>query len=58
MLDALNLPHLSFEASYKDSTGRHFPCFHLPRDLTETLVTGYNARLRLAVVRHPRELKA
>ncbi|MFJ3523355.1 phage antirepressor KilAC domain-containing protein [Pseudomonas sp. NPDC090203] len=29
--------------------------FNLPRDLTETLITGYNAPLRLVVVRRLRE---
>ncbi|CAM4268463.1 phage antirepressor KilAC domain-containing protein [Comamonas aquatilis] len=32
--------------------------FHLPRELTDTLLTGYSAALRLAVVRRWHELEA
>lgn len=47
------LGHLSEE---KDARG-YTTAFHLDRDLTDTLMTGYSARMRYAVVRRWRELE-
>uniref|UniRef100_UPI00037DE432 Rha family transcriptional regulator n=1 Tax=Pseudomonas tolaasii TaxID=29442 RepID=UPI00037DE432 len=44
-------------AQYQDSTGRSLPCFELNRELTDTLLTGYSAKMRLAVIRRWRELE-
>lgn len=41
MLEHLGVTERSFASSYKDSTGRTLPCFHLPQDETITLVSGY-----------------
>ncbi|OAI84901.1 Rha family transcriptional regulator [Pseudomonas putida] len=47
------LGHLSED---KDRRG-YTTAFHLDRDLTDTLMTGYSARMRYAVVRRWRELE-
>lgn len=46
-----------FSADYKDARGRSQQCFKLPRELTEVLILGYSAQLRLKVVRRLRELE-
>ncbi|WP_371858401.1 Rha family transcriptional regulator [Pseudomonas sp. 382] len=58
MLADLELSSADFSAQYKDSTGRSLPCFQLDREMTDTLLTGYSAKMRLAVVRRWRELEA
>lgn len=57
MLDAIGGTQLSFERSYKDSTGRTLPCYHLPYDETITLVSGYDVVLRHKIVRRWKELE-
>lgn len=47
-----------YSAQYQDSTGRSLPCFNLNRDLTDTLLTGYSAKMRLAVILRWRELES
>jgi len=47
-----------FAGIYFDAYKREKPCFNLPRDLTETLITGYSVPLRHAVVVRLRELEA
>lgn len=44
-------------AQYKDSTGRTLPMLLLDREETECLITGYSAKLRMAVIRRLRELE-
>lgn len=51
MLDGLGITGLIFERSYRDSTGRALPEFHLPKDLTLTLVAGYSVQLRHRIVK-------
>lgn len=59
MLDSLGLADgPSFGGIYLDTYQREKPCYNLPRDLTETLITGYSAPLRLAVIRRLHELEA
>lgn len=58
MLQALGQAELSFESSYTDSTGRALPMFALPKDLTLTLVTGYNVVLRNRIVNRWIELES
>ena len=57
MLAELEIDSAEFSAQYKDGTGRSLPCFHLSREMTDTLLTGYSAKMRLAVVRRWRELE-
>lgn len=57
MLTDLEIDWAEFSAQYKDGTGRTLPCFNLDRELTDTLLTGYSAKMRLAVVRRWRELE-
>ncbi|MEX5536016.1 Rha family transcriptional regulator [Pseudomonas syringae] len=57
MLTDLEIDWADCSAQYLDSTGRKLPCFSLNRDLTDTLLTGYSAKMRLAVIRRWRELE-
>ena len=57
MFAELEIDWAEFSAQYKDGTGRLLPCFNLDRELTDTLLTGYSAKMRLAVVRRWRELE-
>ncbi|POA52109.1 MULTISPECIES: Rha family transcriptional regulator [unclassified Pseudomonas] len=58
MLAELEIDSADFSVQYKDTTGRLLPCFNLNREMTDTLLTGYSAKMRLAVVRRWRELEA
>ena len=58
MLTELEIDWAELSAQYKDSTGRSLPCFNLDREMTDTLLTGYSAKMRLAVVKRWRELEA
>jgi phage regulator Rha-like protein len=58
MLDDLEITGPRFGGSYKDSTGRTLPCFHLPKTLVTTLVSGYSTKLRYRIVKRWEELEA
>jgi phage regulator Rha-like protein len=57
MLDQLKITDPSFEASYKDSTGRKLPMFALDKRLTLVLVSGYNTILRSRIIDRWQELE-
>jgi phage regulator Rha-like protein len=57
MFVELEMNSAEFSAQYSDSTGRSLPCFDLNRELTDTLLTGYSAKMRLAVIRRWHELE-
>lgn len=50
MLDGLEIQSAQFCADYKDAKGRTYECFNLPKDLTLTLVAGYNVKLRKKII--------
>lgn len=50
MLDSLNIQSADFLADYKDSKGRTYPCFNLPKRETLILVSGYNVLLRAKII--------
>ncbi len=58
MLDVLKKDAISFEGIYQDAYGRDKPCFNLDRELTMTLVSGYDIPLRHRVVTRLAELEA
>ncbi|MGL4674201.1 MAG: Rha family transcriptional regulator [Wohlfahrtiimonas sp.] len=55
MLAEINSPIK--KGQYKDSTNRTLPMLLLDRDEVECLITGYSAKLRMAVIRRLRELE-
>lgn len=57
MLSELKITDPKFGGTYLDGAGRSLPCFHLDRELTETLVTGYSIPLRHKVIRRLHELE-
>lgn len=58
MLDALQIDQSSFADIYADSYGRPQRAFKLPYDETVCLLTGYDAKARMAVIKRWRELEA
>ncbi len=58
MFDELEISSAEFSAQYKDRTGRTLPMFNLDKELTLTLVAGYNVKLRNAIVKRWQELEA
>lgn len=50
MLTLLNIQSPEFLGDYRDDKGRNYPCFHLPKDLCLTLVSGYNVVLRKRII--------
>lgn len=57
MLDVLKKDASSFAGIYQDTYGREKPCFNLDRELTMTLVSGYDIQLRYRVVTRLAELE-
>ncbi|QTD44213.1 Rha family transcriptional regulator [Ottowia testudinis] len=58
VFSGLDIDSTQFCAEYRDSTGRPLPMFNLPKDLTLTLVAGYNVRMRHRIVSRWMELEA
>jgi phage regulator Rha-like protein len=58
MLSVLDLSTADFSAVYKAGNGQQYEHYELPRDLTETLITGYSIPLLHKVVVRLRELEA
>jgi len=58
MLEKLDLHSAEFSAQYQDRMGRSLPSFNLPKDLTLTLVSGYDVSLRYRVVKRLEALEA
>jgi phage antirepressor YoqD-like protein len=58
MLEVLKKDASSFGGIYQDAYGRDKPCFNLDRELTMTLVSGYDIPLRHRVVTRLAELEA
>lgn len=50
MLEALGQDQSNFGSIYMDTIGRTFPMFNLPKDLTLTLVSGYDVQMRHKIV--------
>lgn len=57
MFEQLEMDSADFSAQYKDSTGRSLPCFNLDKELTTCLVSGYNVKLRMAIIKRWIELE-
>ena len=57
MLNQLEIQSAQFWADYKDSKGRTYQCYHLPKDETLCLVSGYNVQMRMAIIKRWQELE-
>ena len=57
MLNSLNIESAVFTAQYKDSIGRSLPMFNLPKEETICLIAGYNAQVRMRIIKRWQELK-
>lgn len=57
MFDELSIDRLKFEHRLKDSYWRDQKCYNLDKELTLTLVSGYNVKLRQAIIRKWSELE-
>lgn len=50
VMEQLNIQSPQIWGEYRDDMGRAYPCFHLPKDLCLTLVSGYNVVLRKRII--------
>lgn len=57
MLDELNQEASSFAGYYIAANGKQNPMFNLPKDLTITLISGYNVTMRHRIVTRWQELE-
>ena len=57
MLNQLEIQSAQFCADYKDSKGRTYPCYNLPKDETLCLIAGYNVQVRMRVIKRWQELE-
>ncbi|OOF59330.1 phage antirepressor KilAC domain-containing protein [Rodentibacter myodis] len=57
MLNGLEIQPAQFCADYKDSKGRTYRCYNLPKDLTITLIAGYKVKLRKRIIDRWQELE-
>lgn len=58
MFNELGLDMLNFERIYLDSMNRPQVEYALPKDLVETLITGYSIKLRYQVIQRLHELES
>lgn len=58
MLEQLNIKSPQIWGDYRDDLGRAYPCFHLPKDLCLTLVSGYSVVLRKRIIDRWLELES
>ena len=57
MLSSLNIESAVFTADYKDSKGRMYPCYNLPKRETLILVSGYSVAMRARIIDRWQELE-
>lgn len=58
MLAELKLDETSFGCSYLSEQNKQMPMFNLNRELTDYLLTGYSATMRMAVIKRWHELES
>lgn len=58
MLGELGLSTANFSAVYTAGNGQHYEVINLPRNLTQTLITGYSTPLRHRVIQRLNELES
>ena len=57
MLEQLEINMAEFSAVYKASNGQRYECFNLNKELSLTLVAGYNVKLRHKIIQRWQELE-
>ena len=57
MLEQLEISSAEFSAQYKDKSGKMNPCFNLNKEMSLTLVAGYNVKLRHKIIKRWQELE-
>ena len=57
MLEQLEMNSAEFSAQYKDKSGKTNPCFNLDKEMSLTLVAGYNVKLRHKIIKRWQELE-
>ena len=58
MLNQLEIQSAKFSADYKDSKGRTYQCYNLPKRETLCLIAGYNVQVRMRIIDRWQELEA
>ena len=57
MLNQLEIQSAKFSADYKDGKGRTYQCYNLPKEETICLIAGYNAQVRMRIIKRWQELE-
>ncbi|RKX65289.1 MAG: hypothetical protein DRP42_05025, partial [Tenericutes bacterium] len=57
VFEELEIDETLFGSTYLDSSNRQSKVYNLNKDLTLTLISGYNAKLRFAIIKRWRELE-
>ena len=57
MLKELGIHSPVFAGTYKTARGNEYQCYHLPKDETLCLVSGYNVQMRMAIIKRWQELE-
>ncbi|MCM8542401.1 MAG: phage regulatory protein/antirepressor Ant [Lentisphaeraceae bacterium] len=57
MFCELKIDHLKFEGTYKSIQGKDVKCYKLDKDLTLCLVTKYDTKTRMAIIKRLNELE-
>ena len=57
MLKELGIHAPEFSGTYKTPRGNEYKCYHLPKDETLCLVSGYNVQVRMAIIKRWQELE-
>ena len=57
MLNQLEIQSAIFSADYKDSKGRTYQCYNLPKEETICLIAGYNVQVRMRIIKRWQELE-
>lgn len=58
MLEQLEIQPPEFSGRYKAGNGQMQPCFNLDKEMSLTLVTGYNVKLRHKIIKRWQELES
>lgn len=57
VLEEAGIGQLKFESSYLSPQNKSLPCFNLPREECDLVISGYSVKYRLAIIKRWHELE-